>query len=74
MAGNVCQGCNDWYSLNYYTHSPATDPPGPRGGQFRVLRGGSWSSHAIGCLSAHRTNGGTAYRDSGIGFRVSKTP
>jgi len=43
--GNAWQWLNDWYDANYYQSSPSSDPPGPSSGQYRVLRGGSWSSH-----------------------------
>jgi len=29
MTGNVWEWVNDWYGENYYTHSPADNPPGP---------------------------------------------
>ncbi len=41
--GNVWEWVNDWYDQNYYRDSPAQDPPGPTNGQYRVLRGVSWS-------------------------------
>jgi formylglycine-generating enzyme required for sulfatase activity len=44
ILGNVWEWVNDWYDENYYSSSPRTDPPGPSHGQYRVLRGGSWSN------------------------------
>ena len=43
MAGNAYEWVQDWYGTNYYDSSPDRNPPGPSQGQFKVLRGGSWS-------------------------------
>ena len=42
MEGNLWEYCQDWYSENYYSQSPGTDPHGPPGGKERVERGGSF--------------------------------
>ena len=44
MAGTVVEWGNDWYKEDYYSSSPAQDPPGPSEGTERVLRGGSWGN------------------------------
>jgi len=42
MMGNVWEWVSDWYSESYYSVSPAQDPPGPRSGTQRAMRGGAW--------------------------------
>lgn len=45
MSGNVWEWVNDWYDAIYYQASPLENPQGPTSGEYRVLRGGSWSSN-----------------------------
>ncbi len=63
MYGNVCEWCNDFYQEDYYGQSPQQDPRGPKTGEARVLRGGSWNSKADECRSAYRLYEDPVYRD-----------
>ena len=61
MHGNVAEWCLDWWQDNLST-TAVIDPPGRSSGNYRVLRGGSWTSdrynygnHAARCRSAYRS-------------------
>jgi formylglycine-generating enzyme required for sulfatase activity len=72
MHGNVLEFCQDWY--DNYTTSPVTDPTGPENGATRVLRGGSWISHAGYCRSAYRFRFWPGFRHRNTGFRLVFSP
>ena len=44
MSGNVWEWVTDWYDESYYKSlgEYTENPTGPSGGEFHVLRGGSW--------------------------------
>lgn len=72
-AGNVYEWVQDWYAANYYEVSPARNPQGPDHGQFRVLRGGSWSDLPKYLLTYGRFKLPPETRNSYTGFRCAKS-
>jgi formylglycine-generating enzyme required for sulfatase activity/outer membrane protein assembly factor BamB len=73
MHGNVWEWCADWYGANNYKKSPVNDPPGPRTGTSRVIRGGGWRAEGASCRSAYRNADVPAGRYYVTGFRVVMT-
>lgn len=51
VAGNVSEWIYDWYDGSFYESSPVIDPQGPTTGAQRVMRGGAFSSSAVGGIS-----------------------
>lgn len=78
MYGNVAEWVNDYYGEDFYSSSPERNPRGPEQGEFRVVRGGGWSTAAGDIRSSFR--GFSASVDDGclvsdaIGFRCVKPP
>jgi formylglycine-generating enzyme required for sulfatase activity len=73
MHGNVLEWCNDWWSEDYYSVSPETDPIGPSDGWHRVVRGGSFGQFVAECRSASRMGRAPGSRLNTLGFRVAMT-
>jgi len=75
MAGNVYEWVNDWFQHDYYSVSPYSNPPGGRSnGDYKVLRGGSWSSDWNYFRAAYRNFTNPGYRYYHVGFRCAASP
>ena len=70
MHGNVYEWCSDWYGEKL---SGGTDPVGPEGGSYRVIRGGCWGLPPDRCRPAARRNGVPSSGLYDLGFRVARS-
>ena len=71
MHGNVYEWCSDKWHDNY-SGAPTDGSSWETGGsEYRVQRGGSWSSHAVYCRSACRNYNSADHRWRYRGFRVA---
>jgi len=72
--GNMWEFCEDWWDAGYYETSPRRDPPGPKTGRERVVRGGSWDSRWVVLSAAKRNFAHIGYREGDFGFRCAAEP
>jgi formylglycine-generating enzyme required for sulfatase activity len=72
IAANVHEWCADWYAGDYYTMSPALNPPGPGAGLRRASRGGSWRHAVTISRSSARSRLDPSFRYTDYGFRVAR--
>ncbi len=78
LYGNVAEWVHDYYGEDYYSSSPERNPTGPESGEFRVVRGGGWSSGPEDARSSSRVfsasvDDGCMVSDA-IGFRCVRPP
>ena len=66
--GNVLEWCSDWYGK--YPDGDAIDPTGPPEGEYRIERGGSWSTDPQFCRSADRNMHIPADSSHHLGLRL----
>jgi len=69
MSGNVWEMVGDWYGD--YGKTPQTDPSGPSWGNYRVMRGGGWSSGARACRVSNRIKLSHGFLSGDLGFRLA---
>ena len=70
MSGNVWEWCQDWHGN--YGSDPQTNPVGPTSGLGRVIRGGSFNTHAYYCrVSCRYFRRDPLDRSSDLGLRLA---
>ena len=72
MLGNVWEWQSGWYGN--YTSAAQTNPTGPAGGSYRVLRGGAGYNNSDLVRSSNRNYVTPAFTPYDIGFRVARAP
>ena len=69
MSGNVLEWCADW--SGGYLANQQSNPTGAVSGDYRIIRGGSWSDKAQSCRSAFRNWYMPVARYGYLGFRLA---
>ncbi|GJL55313.1 MAG: hypothetical protein NPIRA02_24450 [Nitrospirales bacterium] len=72
MAGNVAEWVADWFGSDYYPIMPERNPPGPKNGRYKSVRGGSWKSKTVMLRTATRGGAFPQQREATIGFRCAQ--
>lgn len=72
MSGNVYEWVYNWYAP--YTPKEKVNPTGPKNGDYKVIRGGSWFDYPSHLRVSNRNNYSPDYKSDLIGFRYAKTP
>ena len=72
MAGSISEWCSDWFERTYYERSPNENPPGPKDGMYKMIRGGSWADGPQRITVFFRNWVRVNQRTPNLGFRCAK--
>jgi formylglycine-generating enzyme required for sulfatase activity len=72
MSGNVWEWVYDVHSADYYSVSETDNPKGPKEGNHRVIRGGSWHSGPMCKRVYYRKAIPGNWCDFAVGFRCAR--
>ena len=73
LSGNIAEWTNDWLGSDYYPIMPERNPPGPKSGRYKSVRGGSWKSLPVMLRTATRGGAFPQVRSANIGFRCAQS-
>jgi formylglycine-generating enzyme required for sulfatase activity/regulator of sirC expression with transglutaminase-like and TPR domain len=72
MLGNVKEWVDDWYDREYYMEeNHSMNPRGQIGGEYKVLKGGSWRDLRSFVYSSFRNNSYPQFQMDDYGFRCA---
>ncbi len=70
ILGNLWEWCNDYYREDYYKTRPNKNPSGPKSGDYRVIRGGSWTNGPEMLSTSNRNALNPNSNKINLGFRI----
>ncbi len=69
MAGNLWEWVTNWYSESYQAKMPDSNPPGPKSGDEKMIRGGGWGSKPQYVRTTNKDGDSDYVGSTGNGFR-----